>query len=156
MQKIYPRSPYERLGGYVHLPRLIDKARLHRCGLLHGYKYKTSGFDRRLLVFLGIDGDEFEGIASELSSDGAILTWVKTKGIAHTDPEIEAWNAAMINRQPDTPEKAAQFQRFLAELGRSESSEHVKTYFDLIEFDEGRLNVRRSAFGVQRSATEGS
>ncbi|MEY2616370.1 MAG: hypothetical protein QOH78_2143, partial [Verrucomicrobiota bacterium] len=28
IQKIYPRSPYQRLGGYVHLPRLIDKARL--------------------------------------------------------------------------------------------------------------------------------
>ncbi len=34
MQKLLPRSPYERLGGYVHLPRLIDKARLHRKGLL--------------------------------------------------------------------------------------------------------------------------
>jgi hypothetical protein len=84
-----------------------------------------------------------------LSSDGAILAWVKTKGIAHTEPQIEAWNAAMINRQPDTPEKAAQFQRFLAELGRSESSEHVKTYFDLIEFDEGRPLRRSEVAGVQ-------
>ena len=106
---------------------------------LAGYKYKTSGFDRRLFAFLGIDGDEFEGVASELSSDDAILTWIKTNGIARTEPEINAWNAAMINRQPDTPEKVAQFQKFLAELGCSDSSEHVKTYFDLIEFDEGRF-----------------
>ena len=154
MRKIYPRSPYERLGGYVHLPRLIDKARLHRRGLLHGYKYKTSGFDRRLLAFLGIDGDELEGIASELSSDEAILAWVKAKGISHTEAEIEAWNAAMINRQPDTPEKAAQFQRFLSELGRSESSEHVRTYFDLIEFEEGRF-LRSSGLAVVQELQNG-
>ena len=52
MQKLLPRSPYERLGGYVHLPRLIDKARLHRKGLLDGYNYKTVGFDKHLLAFL--------------------------------------------------------------------------------------------------------
>jgi len=83
IQKIYPRSPYQRLGGYVHLPRLIDKARLHRCGLLHGYKYKTSGFDRRFLAFLAVDGDEFEKMAIELSSDDAILAWLRTKGVSH-------------------------------------------------------------------------
>jgi len=43
MQRLHPRSPYEKLGGYVHLPRLIDKARLHREGLLNGYNYKLSG-----------------------------------------------------------------------------------------------------------------
>src|SRR6267378_2471538 len=51
-QKIYPRSPYLILGGYIHLPRLIDKARLSRQGSLHGYNYKTLGFDKHLLSFL--------------------------------------------------------------------------------------------------------
>ena len=60
MQRLHPRSPYEKLGGYVHLPRLIDKARLHREGLLNGYNYKTVGFDKHLLAFLKIDGDAFE------------------------------------------------------------------------------------------------
>ena len=55
MQKLLPRSPYERLGGYVHLPRLIDKAKLHRKGLLDGYNYKTVGFDKHLLAFLEIE-----------------------------------------------------------------------------------------------------
>ncbi len=137
-QKIYPRSPYQRLGGYVHLPRLIDKARLHRCGLLYGYKYKTSGFDRRLLAFLGVDGDEFEKIATEFSTDDAILAWIRTNGALHTPDEIEAWNTAMINRRPGTAEQFTQFRQFLAESGGGEGSEDVHTYFDLIEFDEGR------------------
>src|SRR5436190_18662496 len=62
MQRLHPRSPYEKLGGYVHLPRLIDKARLHRKGLLNGYNYKTVGFDKHLLAFLKLDGDAFEEI----------------------------------------------------------------------------------------------
>ncbi|MBV8968472.1 MAG: DUF5069 domain-containing protein, partial [Verrucomicrobia bacterium] len=44
MTKVFPRSPYEKLGGYVHLPRLIDKARLKAQDLLNGYNYKTVGF----------------------------------------------------------------------------------------------------------------
>ena len=66
-----PRSPYERLGGYVHLPRLIDKARLHRQGLLDGYNYKTVGFDKHLLAFLKLDPDAFEKAANELEDDAA-------------------------------------------------------------------------------------
>ena len=116
-QKIYPRSPYQRLGGYVHLPRLIDKARLHRCGLLHGYKYKTSGFDQHLLSFLGIDGDEFERMASELSTDEAMLAWIRAKANVHTPAEIEAWNAAMVNREPETPDRISLCKRLLAQAG---------------------------------------
>ena len=73
MQKLRPRSPYEKLGGYVHLPRLIDKARLHRKGLLNGYNYKTVGFDKHLLAFLKLNGDAFEETANRFDDDAAIL-----------------------------------------------------------------------------------
>ena len=69
MRRLHPRSPYQKLGGYVHLPRLIDKARLHRKGLLDGYNYKTVGFDKHLLAFLKIDGEAFEEIANKLDDD---------------------------------------------------------------------------------------
>ena len=52
MQKLRPRSPYEKLGGYVHLPRLIDKAKLHRKGLLDGYNYKSVGLTAMSEVML--------------------------------------------------------------------------------------------------------
>ena len=77
MTKLLPRSPYERLGGYVHLPRLIDKARLHRRGMLDGYNYKTVGFDKHLLAFLEIDPDAFEKVANECEDDAAVLAWIQ-------------------------------------------------------------------------------
>jgi hypothetical protein len=138
MQKLRPRSPYEKLGGYVHLPRLIDKAKLHRKGLLDGYNYKTVGFDKHLLAFLRIKGDAFEEIANELDDDAAILDWVNNNGARHSTEEIEHWNETMITRHPDTAAKKARFIHFLKESGGA-GRKDIKTYFDLIEFDEGRL-----------------
>ena len=138
MQRLHPRSPYEKLGGYVHLPRLIDKARLHRKGLLNGYNYKTLGFDKHLLAFLKLTGDAFEDVANSLDDDGAILTWVQENGVRHSPEAIEQWNEAMISRHPDTAAKKARFLHFLKEAG-SEGRNDIRTYFDLIEFDEGRM-----------------
>jgi hypothetical protein len=129
VRKPHPRSPYEKLGGYVHLPRLIDKARLHRQGLLNGYNYKTVGFDKHLLTFLKIDGDTFEEAANRLESDDAILKWVEKNGARHSPEAIEQWNEAMISRHPDTAAKKA----------GGDGRKDIRTYFDLIEFDEGRL-----------------
>ena len=138
MQRLHPRSPYERLGGYVHLPRLIDKAQLHRKGLLDGYNYKTVGFDKHLLAFLKIDGDAFEEIANKLESDEAILAWVQKNGAPHSAEAIEEWSEAMISRHPDTAAKKARFLHFLKQVGGVDRKD-IRTYFDLIEFDEGRL-----------------
>lgn len=137
MEKLRPRSPYERLGGYVHLPRLIDKARLHRKGLLDGYNYKTVGFDKHLLAFLKLDGDEFEEVVNRFDDDNAVLKWVEEHGAKHSPEAIEHWNQTMISRHPDTAAKKARFLHFLKEAG-GEGRKDIRTYFDLIEFDEGR------------------
>jgi hypothetical protein len=136
MQKPFPRSPYERLGGYVHLARLIDKARLHRQGLLSGYNYKTVGFDKHLLDFLKLDPDVFEQVANE-RDDAAILQWIGENGAQHSLEEREQWNEAMISRHPDTAAKTERFNHFLKEAG-GEGRKDIRTYFDLIEIDEGR------------------
>jgi hypothetical protein len=138
MQKLRPRSPYEKLGGYVHLPRLIDKARLHRKGLLDGYNYKTVGFDKHLLAFLKLDPDAFEEVVNRLEEDAAVLKWVQDHGAKHSPEAIEHWNQAMISRHPDTAAKKARFVQFLKEGGGA-GRKDIRTYFDLIEFDEGRL-----------------
>lgn len=136
-KRLLPRSPYERLGGYVHLPRLIDKAKLHRKGLLKGYNYKTVGFDKHLLAFLKLNPDEFEEAANRLDDDTAILRWVEEKGASHAAEAIEEWNEAMILRHPDSAIKKARFLHVLKESG-GEGRTDIRTYFDLIEFDEGR------------------
>ena len=136
-KKLLPRSPYDRLGGYVHLPRLIDKAKLHRKGLLNGYNYKTVGFDKHLLAFLKLNPDAFEEAANRLDDDAAILEWIEEHGAKHSSDEIEEWNTAMISRHPDSAVKKVRFLHFLKEAG-GDGRKDIRTYFDLIEFDEGR------------------
>ena len=136
-KKQVPRSPYEKLGGYVHLPRLIDKAKLHRQGLLDGYNYKTIGFDKHLLAFLKLDPDEFEEAANRLETDEAILTWIDERAAKHSPEAIDEWNQAMISRYPDSAVKRARFLHVLKESG-GDGRDDIRTYFDLIEFDEGR------------------
>jgi hypothetical protein len=138
MRKVFPRSPYERLGGYVHLPRLIDKARLHRRGLLDGYNYKTTGFDKHLLAFLRLDPDAFEEAVNRIDDDQAILNWIAERSAKNSPDAIEEWNQAMISRGPDSAVKKARFLHFLKEAG-GDGRKDIRTYFDLIEFDEGRL-----------------
>lgn len=138
MRKPVPRSPYERLGGYVHLPRLIDKAKLHRKGLLDGYNYKTAGFDKHLLAFLRLEPDAFEEAVNRLDDDKAIIEWIGKNGVKNSAEQIEEWNQAMILRAPDSAVKKARFLHFLKDAGGADRKD-IRTYFDLIEFDEGRL-----------------
>ncbi|MBI5777374.1 MAG: DUF5069 domain-containing protein, partial [Nitrospirae bacterium] len=39
LRKNYPRSPREKLAGYVHLPRMIDKCRASLAGTEGDYIY---------------------------------------------------------------------------------------------------------------------
>ncbi len=117
---------------------MIDKARLHRKGLLNGYNYKTVGFDKHLLAFLKLDPDAFEEAVGKLEDDVAVLDWIERNGARHSVEAVEEWNQAMISRHPDTAAKRARFLHFLEESGGA-GRKDIKTYFDLIEFDEGRL-----------------
>ena len=73
-----------------------------------------------------------------LEKDEAILNWVNDNSTKHSPEEVEHWNEAMISRHPDTAAKKARFLHFLKEAG-GDGRKDIRTYFDLIEFDEGRL-----------------
>ena len=56
---IYPRSPREVMCGWMHLPRFIDKVRLHLAGRLHA-DYQPNlckGFDGLWLETAGVKPD---------------------------------------------------------------------------------------------------
>jgi hypothetical protein len=63
---------------------------------------------------------------------------VEERAAKHSAEAIDEWNQSMISRHPDTAAKKARFMHFLKEAG-GEGRKDIKTYFDLIEFDEGRL-----------------
>ena len=67
-----------RLGGFVLLPRILDKGRATLAGKNGEYNY-NSPTDQHLVRFLGLD---LEALLEELAKgkvDGEILEWVKAE-----------------------------------------------------------------------------
>lgn len=137
--EIYPRSPHERLGGLVHLPRLIDKCKLVPTGRLPGYNYLTAGFDKQLLEFICIDGASFEKVAQESSTDEEVLNWLKVRLGPGWPSEnlISEFNERLKLMRPATSDKQEIFER--ARAAMTPTRRKVETYFDLIDLDEGRF-----------------
>src|SRR5438445_13672615 len=87
-----PRSPRVRLGGYVILPRMLDKGRATIADKNGEYNYACP-LDERFLEFAGIDPERLKKKLADGKSDGEILEWVeKTAKNKRTDAEIAAWS----------------------------------------------------------------
>ncbi|MEK6526019.1 MAG: DUF5069 domain-containing protein, partial [Nitrospirota bacterium] len=93
----YPRSVREKLAGYVHLARMIDKCRAVLAGMQGEYIYPCP-MDKRLLEFVGITPEQFtEAVGGRPDearerSDSAIVDWFRKTAEPHIAAEIERWN----------------------------------------------------------------
>eukprot|EP01035_Chromulina_nebulosa_P060510 gene60509-biopygen43815 len=71
-----PRSVRVRLGGYAHLPRLLDKARAVIAGKGADYHYNCP-LDQQLFAFTGISADAMLAEIKSGKTDTQILAWVE-------------------------------------------------------------------------------
>ncbi|MBC8235483.1 DUF5069 domain-containing protein [bacterium] len=78
LTKQYPRSPYAKVGGYVMLARVIDKAHAKHANTLGEYVY-NSLLDKILFRFLQIDADEFLAAIKTCSTDDEVVEWVQAQ-----------------------------------------------------------------------------
>ncbi|HYF36468.1 MAG TPA: DUF5069 domain-containing protein, partial [Prosthecobacter sp.] len=70
-----PRSTRARLGGYVLLPRMLDKGRATLAGTNGGYRYACP-LDQQFLKFAGIDADQLKEQIALDKGDGELLEWI--------------------------------------------------------------------------------
>lgn len=124
----------EKLAGYVHLARMIDKCRAVLGGTQGEYIYPCP-IDRRLLEFAGLEADQFLQ-AVQGHTDEAVVSWFLTTGTPHPHPEIEDWNNGMLTRGPDTEEKWAYFRRCLEAVDPNRTD--ITSWADLLDLEEGR------------------
>src|SRR5688572_6553153 len=78
-QIIYPRSPREKMCGWMHLPRYIDKIRLHLAGSLHA-DYQPNfgkGFDGKWLQTAGVTHEQMIEVVRNATTDGEVCDWVQ-------------------------------------------------------------------------------
>jgi len=127
-----PRSPRVRLGGYVHLPRLLDKARAHLAGKAGEYNYNC-GLDRRFFAFVGVDAAAFLAAVKSGKTDPEIAAWIETQ-TQRQGFEIIAWSAWLEQRGPGDLEDYEKFAADLKRLGATRDD--VRTYFDRLDLDD--------------------
>lgn len=134
LTKEYPRSSRELLGGYVHLARMIDKARAREAGINGPYIYPCP-LDKALLSFLEVSEQDF-AYASKSRSDELILDWLAVHGRPRSRKQIEMWNKQMLERGPDDDAKWAYFKKTRDEADPSRTD--IVTWIDLLDLEEGR------------------
>ena len=140
-------SPYEAVRGFVYLPRLVSKIRLHAAGQLHADFVNNLGkaFDARACTFLRIPYDELTAhvLSAAAPDDAAALAWAEKTGGARSDEDCEIWCGFMMKR--GWRDEGAEI---LAKRIKDSALEAapIMTMFDYLDFDEGRDSVTPRAW----------
>jgi hypothetical protein len=137
MERIYPRSPREIMDGWCHLPRFIDKIRLHLAGKLHSdYQPNfTKGFDGAWLKAAGVSTEQIIALVKESVCDGQVCDWVRSQ-VKKSPDEKQQFNdsIARYGREGDLKERL----KLRKEQAGLADRDDIQCFFDLIEIDEKR------------------
>lgn len=129
-----PRSPRVKLGGLVHLPRLLDKARAHAAGKLGDYLWNCP-LDQRLCTFLGLDIEALLAEVKRGRSDTEMLAWVMANAKhARAAWEIRAWSDWLTQLAAGN---VARHTLFAEELKKNAPDrDEIVTFFDRLDLDD--------------------
>ena len=141
----YPRSVKEKLAGYVHLGRMIDKCRSVLAKTQGEYVYPCP-MDQRLLEFAGVTADQFLRAVEERPNDEAVVEWFLKTATPHGEADIDAWNAMMLSLGPDTEDKWSYFTTIRDAVAPHRAD--IMTWADLLDLEERRPVPNRG--GVHR------
>jgi len=127
-----PRSVRVRLGGFSHLPRLLDKARAVIGGKQAGYHYNCP-LDRAFFGFTGIDHEVMLAEIKKGKSDTEMIAWVR-ETIKRVPSEIHAWSAWLDQHGPG----GAGGHEWMAETIKANAGDRddVRSFADLLDLDD--------------------
>lgn len=129
-----PRSPRVRLGGYVILPRMLDKGRAKLAGLNGEFHYNCP-LDQHFLKFTGVSAAALLQELAKGKGDGEILGWVQKHAKPRRSlPEILAWSAYHDTRGPTDLEAREYFHDYHVKL--APRREDVAGWFDVLDIDD--------------------
>jgi hypothetical protein len=129
-----PRSPRVRLGGYVILPRMLDKGRALLARKQGEYNYACP-MDQRFLEFAGVNPEALKKQLAAGKGDGEILEWIGKNGKnKRTNVEIATWSAYEEQRAPGDTESREFYHGVHAKI--APKREDISTWFDLLDLDD--------------------
>ena len=136
LTKNFPRSPYEKVDGYMMLGRTIDKAHAALQGLLGEYMYDCP-LDKRLFGFLGISAPQLLELVENSENDEDVVDSLKTIQVERSTEEIGQFNDQILESGPNDDESQVYFERLRQK--HAPDRPDISSWFDIIEAEEGRL-----------------
>jgi gluconokinase len=143
------RSPYVKVGRLVYFGRMLDKIRLHAAGKLPAEYQANLGdtrpnlFDARSCRFLGVSYADLAARTLQSGTDEELLAWCHARGTPRTDDECNAWNCFMM-KIGWRDARSTVLQERIREYGLA--GKPIETFFDLLDYDEGRDPVVAKAW----------
>lgn len=129
-----PRSPRVRLGGFVILPRMLDKGRATLAGKQGEYHYACP-LDHRFLDYVGIDPEALKKELAKGKGDGEILEWIQANAKHKAgDSEIASWSIFQEQRVPSDTESREYFHEIHTKVAPKRSD--MGTWFDMLDIDD--------------------
>jgi hypothetical protein len=127
-----PRSPRLKLGGYVILPRMLDKGRAELTGKAGEYHFACP-LDQHFLTFTGLAAEDILNLLKQGKSDSEVIAWIRE----HTkkdDWDIAFWSEFHARRGPTDNESRQYFIETLQKI--APDRDDVATWFDLLDVDD--------------------
>lgn len=137
---IYPRSPRETMDGWMHLPRYIDKIRLHLAGKLHPDYHDNlgKGFDGFWLQSAGVTHEQMVEVVKKTITDGEVYDWVH-QHVKKSPAEKAAHREWMLTRPPSDDAAMLARLKMRKEQAGLVHRDDIKTFVDFIDADEKRI-----------------
>lgn len=129
-----PRSPRSRLGGYVHFPRLLDKARAQLAGQMGEYLWNCP-LDQRFFAFAGVTPEALLAAVQQGKGDAEMLEWLQATQATKRQPwEIASWSTWMEALSPGDVQRHQTFAEHIQKMGPKRDD--IRTMFDRLELDD--------------------
>ena len=131
-----PRSPGERLGGYVILARCLDKGRAELNNTAGEYHFNCP-VDNMLFSFKGVDGKDVKQLLEQGASDQDVVKWLNAHGITRTPEDVAAWSSLMDQVCPYADQEKKSW--FIGECAKVGLDPADTTLFEFLDVDDKRM-----------------
>lgn len=135
----YPRSPREKLAGYVIAARCADKCRAFLSGMNGEYNYWPCSLAGQWFSFTGITPEQFKVVVATGATDEELAAWIEGNSTMKDPDDVLKWNNRL--RDMRLSDMSLQAQQYLEEYIPKFVPNHrpVYVWFDVYDLEEKRL-----------------
>ncbi|HJU05877.1 MAG TPA: DUF5069 domain-containing protein [Nitrospiraceae bacterium] len=135
----YPRSPREKLGGYVIAARCVDKCRAFLVNMNGEYNYWPCSLASQWFSFTDITSEQFKDAVATGATDEELASWIASHSKVKDPDEVLKWNNRL--RDMKLSDMSLQAQQYLEEYIPKFVPNHrpVYVWFDVYDLEEKRF-----------------